>query len=79
MKKLKRIYQCKFNLEDNKLSSYDIRIIPCSISSTNSINNYCPTPLEGDEKTKLIDKINKLSPDLGLKITDSFTNIDIKN
>ena len=26
----------------------DYEIIPCSISSTSSYNDYCPTPLEGD-------------------------------
>lgn len=71
------ILQSKFNLEDNKLKSYDIKIIPCSISSKNNVNDYSPIPLEGDNKIRVIDKINKLSPDLGFNITDNFTNIEV--
>lgn len=72
------IFQCKFNLQDNKLNSYDVKIIPCSISSKDNINDYCPTPLEGDRKNNVIDKINNLSPNLGFKITDNFTNIKVE-
>ena len=41
-----------------------IRIIPCSVSSSRSTNNYQPTPLAGEAADKLLAKILKLS-DIG--------------
>lgn len=35
----------------------DYEIIPCSISSVSGENDYCPTPLEGDEKARVKEKI----------------------
>lgn len=73
------ILQTKFNIEDDTLKSYDIKIIPCSISSRDNINDYSPIPLDGDNKIRVINKINTLSPNLGFNITDTFTNVVINN
>lgn len=43
----------------------DYIIIPCSISSEKSSNNYQPTPLEGDEKARVEAKIRERSKNLG--------------
>ena len=38
-----------------------IQIIPCSITSSSDKNDYCPVPLEGEEKQRVLDKINEYS------------------
>ena len=39
----------------------DVSVIPCSISSAGDWNNYQPTPASGEEKERIMEKINKLS------------------
>lgn len=59
------IYQQTFNFEGENLVSIDEpNIIPCSISSINSRNNYQPTVLQGKEYERVINKINKISEKL---------------
>ncbi len=56
------IYQQTFTVDETGvLLDSDINIIPCSISSTSSKNNFQPTPLEGDEKTRVADKLQEIS------------------
>lgn len=43
--------------EQNELLNNNISIIPASISSTKSYNNYQPTVLEGDEALRVFNKI----------------------
>ncbi|WP_164509111.1 CapA family protein [Clostridium rectalis] len=73
------IFQIKYKFKDNKAISYGVKAIPCSISSVDYINDYCPTPLKGDNKARVLKKINKLSPNCNFKISDEFYNIDVKN
>lgn len=40
-------------------------IIPCSISSSRTSNNYQPTPLEGEERTRVEQKITERSKKVG--------------
>jgi poly-gamma-glutamate synthesis protein (capsule biosynthesis protein) len=70
------ILQTKFIFKDNKLSSYGIKAIPCSISSVDYINDYCPTPLKGDRQQQLFDKLNKLSMNLGFTLNNEFAFMD---
>lgn len=72
------IFQCNFKVTDNKVKSYKFRVIPCSISSVSYKNDYCPTPLNGASKTTLLNKINALSKNLGVKISDNFTEIKVQ-
>jgi len=59
------IYQQTFNFEDNKLVSIDIpNVIPCSISSTKSRNDYKPTVLKGSEGEIVLNKIKSISENL---------------
>ena len=59
------IYQQTFNFEDNKLASIDIpNVIPCSISSTKSRNDYKPTVLHGSEGERVLNKIKSISEGL---------------
>ncbi|BFL48457.1 CapA family protein [Lactonifactor longoviformis] len=56
------IFQQTFTFLDGKLQEDEtVNIIPCSISSSSSRNNYQPTPAEGDEKTRIMEKIEMLS------------------
>ena len=73
------IFQAKYKLKNGKAESYGVKVIPCSISSVNYINDYCPTPLQGEEKERVLKKLNGLSSKAGFKITDEFYNIDVKN
>lgn len=66
------ILQTKFKIHDNKLSSYGIKIIPCSISSVDYINDYCPTPVSDNKKTDILNKLNKLSINLDFELKDDF-------
>lgn len=54
------IFQQTFTVNGNDVAQDDnITVIPCSISSDSSINNYQPTPAEGDEKDRIMAKIEK--------------------
>lgn len=67
------VLQAKFDFYNNTLSQSSVRVIPFSVSSVDNLNDYCPTPLSGDNKGRVLQKINELSPDLGFKINDEFT------
>lgn len=60
------IFQQTFTIDaDGKVSDDDnINIIPCSLSSSSSKNDYCPTPLSGDEADRVKKKIEKYSEGL---------------
>lgn len=56
------IFQQTFTFENGKLTNIsDPNLIPCSISSVTNRNNYQPTPLEGDEATRVLNKIQSFS------------------
>jgi hypothetical protein len=73
------IFQTRFRFEDNKLKAYGIKVIPCSVSSVQNINDYCPTPLAGDKKDELFKRINELSTNLNFVLKDEFFFIDVNN
>lgn len=59
------IFQQTFSFENGKLQQDDVtNIIPCSLSSVSSYNDYRPTPLEGSEKERVMKKIEELSSGL---------------
>lgn len=69
------IVQTKFNFSNNKLDSYDIKAIPCRISSVTYKNDYSPVILSGDEKDKILSKLNRLSSQWEIKLNDNFYHI----
>lgn len=73
------IFQAKFKFEDNKLKSYGIRAIPCTISSVNYKNDYCPTPVDGSKKMDILSRLNKYSTNLNFKLDDNFYYIGVNN
>lgn len=72
------ILQSKLKFEAGKLISQEMRVIPCSISSVDYINDYCPTPMDGKKKSDFLIKLNNLSKNAGFRISDEFTSFDAK-
>lgn len=55
------ILQGLFTFTGNEMTDSSISLIPVSISSVKSSNNFQPVILEGDDAQRVIDKINGLS------------------
>lgn len=54
------IFQQTFTVTGNDVATDDsINVIPCSISSSSSSNNYQPTPAEGNETDRILAKIEE--------------------
>lgn len=65
------IYQQTFTfLNDKLVPDNNVRIIPCSVSSTGSINNYQPTPSKGNEKSRILKKINGYCKQYGISFDE---------
>lgn len=61
------IYQQSFTFHNDKfVPGDDVRIIPCSVSSVSTKNDYQPTPSKGSEKKRIIKKINGYSKKYGI-------------
>ncbi len=58
------IYQHSFTFKNGNLIDEDNEIIPCSVSSVKDRNNFQPTPLEGKEKIRVLQRIKEYSKDL---------------
>lgn len=60
------IFQQTFTITDIGVKEDNVtNIIPCSISSAYGYNNYQPTPAKGDEKTRIMEKIQERSSWIG--------------
>lgn len=56
------IFQQTFTIKEGLVEKDDaINMIPCSISSSSGYNDYCPTILDGEQKQRVLDKIEKYS------------------
>lgn len=70
------IYRQTFTVKNGKVTDYtNYAVIPCSVSSSSSRNNYQPTPAEGSEKQRIAEKIQKFSDKLG-DTRIKFENMD---
>lgn len=70
------IYQQTFTIDADGIKKDNVtNIIPCSISSAayDGYNNYQPTPAEGDEATRILDKINERSSWISTAEGTTFT------
>lgn len=47
-----------------------LEVIPCSVSSVAERNDYKPTPAEGAEAQRILDRLNEYSRDLGLQFDE---------
>lgn len=75
------IFQQTFTFKDGQLAVDDTTrkaadIIPCSLSSSSSRNNYQPKPLTGSAATKLIKKINGYSDKLEGDGVEFYTELN---
>lgn len=65
------IFQQTFTFVDGELlGDMDALVIPCSVSSEKSRNNFQPTPLAADEATRVINRLNTYSADMGIVISE---------
>ncbi len=68
------IFQQTFTFVDGQLQEdLDARIIPCSLSSVSSRNDFQPTPLEGEEASRVIGRLNEFSKEMGVVIEPDGT------
>lgn len=66
------IFQQTFSVKDGELQPENhAKIIPCSLSSHKKTNDFQPRPLSGNEKKKLIKKMNKLSKKFNVSIASN--------
>ena len=62
------IFQQTFTfLDGEKQEETEVRIIPCSVSSVNHINDYKPTPATGSDAERILGRVNEYSRDLGVQ------------
>lgn len=65
------IFQQTFTFIDGELAGeMEAKVIPCSISSVTNRNNFQPTPLEGEDAVRVINRLNTYSADMGVTITE---------
>lgn len=65
------ILQQTFTFVDGELQEdMDAKVIPCSVSSVSNRNNFQPTPLEGEDALRVINRLNTYSADMGVTITE---------
>lgn len=77
------IFQQTFTVTGNDVATDDaINVIPCSISSSSSSNNYQPTPAEGDEAERILAKIeesNSSIASVSAEVSGSSSSEDSSN
>lgn len=65
------IFQQTFTFIDGeKQEDQQIRVIPCFVSSVSERNNFQPTPAVGEEKARIIGRINEFSLDFGVQFDE---------
>ena len=57
------------------MKDYQLRLIPCSVSSLTDANNYQPTPLTGKEKDRVLQKFNDLALTNNFKLSTEYRPI----
>lgn len=61
------IFSQTFTFEEGvKQEDMEARVIPCSVSSVKNRNDFCPTPLTGEEYTRVLQRINEYSAPFGV-------------
>ena len=66
------IFQQTFTFRDGILQDdTEAKIIPCSVSSVSNRNDYRPTPAEGEDAQRIIERMNEYSADFGVHIDEN--------
>lgn len=61
------IFQQTFTFIDGvKQEDQQVQIIPCSVSSVKDRNNFQPTPAQGEEAARIIERVNTYSKNFGV-------------
>lgn len=61
------IFSQTFTFEEGvKQQDMEAKVIPCSVSSVPNRNDFCPTPLTGEEYIRVLQKINEYSAPFGV-------------
>ena len=67
------IYQQTFTIENGQLLSDNVvNLIPCSVSSDYSYNNYQPTPQTGEDADRIMEKLRERSANMDFAESDSY-------
>ena len=65
------IFQQTFTFIDGvKQEDQQVQIIPCSVSSVKDRNNFQPTPAQGEEAARIIERINTYSKNFGVVFSE---------
>ena len=66
------IFQQTFTFENGqKLEDRNARIIPCLVSSVSTRNDFKPTPAAGEDKKRILQRMNEYSRDFGVEFDDN--------
>ena len=66
------IFQQTFTIENGEPALNDeITVIPCRISSVDDSNNYQPTPVQGEEAQRIMERIQEYSQPFGTQLSDT--------
>lgn len=61
------IFRQTFTFVDGvKQEDREVRVIPCSVSSVPERNDFCPTPAQDEEYTRILGRINQFSEPFGV-------------
>lgn len=68
------IFQQTFTFVDGvKQEDQQVQVIPCSVSSIRERNNFQPTPAQGEEAARIINRINTYSAGFGTSFAEDGT------
>lgn len=66
------IFQQTFTFENGqKVEDRNARIIPCLVSSVSTRNDFKPTPAAGEDKKRILQRMNEYSRDFGVEFDDN--------
>ncbi len=63
--------QTFYFVDGQKQEETEFRMIPCSVSSIPSRNDYKPTPAVGEEAQRIIDRVNEYSQGFGVQFDEN--------
>ncbi len=70
------IFQQTFTFVDGvKQEGQEAKVIPCSVSSVSYQNDFCPTPADGGEYTRILGRINEYSSPFGVAFDEEGSYI----
>ena len=65
------IAQARFEIENGAATKEaELTLIPCTLSSVEHRNDYCPTVAEGDRKRLIIQRLNEYSRAFGVTVDE---------